>query len=43
MIGIIVGYWFFGYFADNKRILNVGIAIIALAFVVFQLTRERLV
>ncbi len=42
MIGIIIGYWFFGYFADNKRILNVGIAIIALAFVVFQLTRERL-
>ncbi len=42
IIGIIIGYWFFGYFADNKRILNVGIAIIALAFVVFQLTRERL-
>jgi hypothetical protein len=41
-VGIIIGAFFFRYFADNKRILNVGIAIISLAFVLFQLTRERI-
>jgi uncharacterized protein len=42
IIGIIIGAFFFRYFADNKRILNIGIAIISLAFVLFQLTREKL-
>lgn len=42
IIGIVIGALFFQYFADNKRILNVGIALIALGFVVFQLSRERL-
>jgi uncharacterized protein len=42
IVGVIIGTLFFRYFADNKRILNVGTAVIALGFVVFQLSRENL-
>jgi len=35
--GILAGWWFFGYFRGNERILKIGIGVLALAFVVFQL------
>jgi len=43
IIGIVLGWFFFGYFRGNERILKIGIGILALAFVAFQLGYARLV
>lgn len=43
IIGIVLGWFFFGYFRGNERILKIGIGLLALAFVVFQLGYARLV
>jgi uncharacterized protein len=42
IIGVFIGTFFFQAVIDNKRVLNVGIAVIALGFVIFQVTREAL-
>lgn len=42
IVGIGIGWFFFGYFSDNERVLKVGIGILALAFVAFQLLRQTL-
>ena len=42
LIGISLGWFFFGYFSHNERILKLGIGVLALAFVVFQLGRSAL-
>ena len=39
LIGISIGWFFFGYFSHNERILKMGIGLLALAFVVFQFLR----
>ncbi len=39
MIGIVVGALFFGYFSSNERIMQIGIGLLALLFVLYQLTR----
>ncbi|WP_084553431.1 sulfite exporter TauE/SafE family protein [Desulfopila aestuarii] len=41
--GIAIGWFFFGYFRGNERILKIGIGLLALAFVSFQLGHARLV
>lgn len=42
ILGISVGWLFFGYFSDNEQLLKVGVGILALAFVAFQLGRKTL-
>lgn len=42
LIGIAIGWFFFGYFSHNERMLKMGLGILALAFVVFQLVRGAL-
>jgi uncharacterized protein len=42
LVGVLIGTFFFQAVIDNKRVLNVGIAVIALGFVIFQVTREAL-
>jgi uncharacterized protein len=42
LVGVLIGAFFFQAVIDNKRVLNVGIAVIALGFVIFQVTREAL-
>jgi uncharacterized protein len=42
IVGVIVGTFFFRAVIDDKRILNIGIAVISLCFVMFQVTREAL-
>jgi uncharacterized protein len=39
VFGIVVGSIFFGYFSDNERILRMGLGIISLLFVTYQVTR----
>lgn len=40
VLGIIAGWLFFGYFSGNERILKIGIGVLALAFVAFQVFRS---
>jgi uncharacterized protein len=42
IVGVIIGTFFFQTVIDDKRILNIGIAVISLGFVIFQVTREAL-
>jgi uncharacterized protein len=42
LMGVVIGAFFFRAVIDNKKVLNIGIAVIALGFVVFQVTREAL-
>ena len=42
MVGIALGWFFFGYFRDNEEVLKMGIGILALAFVLFQMMRSVL-
>ncbi len=42
VIGIALGALFFGYFDDNERILKIGLGVLALAFVAYQLGRSLL-
>jgi uncharacterized membrane protein YfcA len=42
LIGIAIGWFFFGYFSYNESILKLGIGILALGFVGFQLVRGAL-
>lgn len=42
LAGICLGWLFFGFFRTNERILKLGIGILALSFVVFQLLRAAL-
>jgi hypothetical protein len=42
IVGIALGALFFGYFDDNERILRVGLGLISLAFVLFQVVRSVL-
>jgi uncharacterized protein len=42
LVGVFIGTFFFQAIIDNKRVLNIGIAVIALGFVIFQVTREAL-
>ncbi len=39
LIGIALGAAFFGFFSDNERMLKVGLGVISLAFVAFQVFR----
>ena len=39
LAGIALGAAFFGYFADNDQILRIGIGVLSIAFVLFQLVR----
>lgn len=43
MVGVAVGWLFFDYFRGHEQILKIGIGILALAFVLFQLLHARLV
>lgn len=40
IVGIVLGWWFFGYFLDNERMLKIGIGILAASFVLFQIGRR---
>ncbi len=40
--GIAVGAAFFGYFANNERVLQIGLGILAALFVIYQLVRGAL-
>jgi uncharacterized membrane protein YfcA len=40
--GVALGAWFFGYFSGNERMLQIGIGVLALVFVAFQLLRAVL-
>lgn len=42
LLGIVIGWLFFGYFRHNERILKIGIGILAIGFVVFQLAYFKL-
>ncbi len=42
MVGIGLGWFFFGYFRTNERILKLGIGVLALSFVLFQVLRATL-
>jgi uncharacterized protein len=42
IVGIVAGWWFFGYFSGNERILKMGIGVLALAFIAFQLGYKSL-
>ena len=39
VVGVAIGGMFFNYFRDNERVLEIGIGVIALAFIAFQITR----
>ena len=39
VVGIAIGAFFFGYFSDNERVLQVGIGVLAVIFVLFQFLR----
>ena len=41
-VGIAVGAAFFGYFASNERVLQIGLGILAALFVVYQVVRGAL-
>jgi uncharacterized membrane protein YfcA len=43
LVGIVLGFLFFDSFSDNERMLKVGIGIIALAFVGYQIGRKMIV
>jgi uncharacterized membrane protein YfcA len=42
IVGIIIGAFFFGYFSQNERILKVGIGLLSIAFVIFELFRTQI-
>lgn len=42
VLGIGTGAFFFGYFSDNERVLQVGLGVLSLLFVLFQATRALL-
>ena len=42
LVGVALGALFFGYFSGSQRVLEFGIGALALAFVVFQAVRARL-
>ncbi len=42
MVGIALGWFFFGYFRHNEEVLKMGIGILALGFVLFQILRSIL-
>lgn len=42
LVGIMIGGFFFGYFSDNERVLQIGIGLLALVFVAFQLGRTAI-
>lgn len=42
LAGIAAGWYFFGYFSGNERVLKAGIGVLALCFVLFQFCRGRL-
>lgn len=42
VVGVIIGTFFFRAVIDDKRLLNIGVALISLGFVIFQVTREAL-
>jgi hypothetical protein len=42
IVGIFLGWLFFGYFRGNERVLKIGIGLLAVAFVAFQLSRSLL-
>ncbi len=42
VVGILLGAIFFGYFSDNERMLKVGLGVLSLVFVAYQLTRSML-
>tara|TARA_Y100000588_G_scaffold372962_1_gene446194 strand:+ start:2131 stop:2913 length:783 start_codon:yes stop_codon:yes gene_type:complete len=39
VVGVAVGAVFFGYFATNEQVLRIGLGILAILFVVFQVAR----
>lgn len=39
IVGIALGAFFFGYFSSNERVLRMGLGIISLLFVAYQLSR----
>jgi uncharacterized membrane protein YfcA len=43
VVGIAVGAAFFGYFASNERVLQIGLGVLAALFVIYQLVRGALV
>jgi uncharacterized protein len=42
ILGAVIGTFFFRAVVDDKRLLNIGIAVISLGFIIFQVTREAL-
>jgi uncharacterized membrane protein YfcA len=42
LVGIVIGAFFFGFFSDNERVLQIGIGILALVFVIFQIGRTAI-
>lgn len=42
IVGIIIGALFFGFFSDNERILQIGIGVLSLLFILFEVARTRL-
>jgi uncharacterized membrane protein YfcA len=42
ILGIVVGSLFFGVFSSNERVLKLGIGLLAVAFVLFQLFRSQI-
>lgn len=43
LVGIVAGSLMFAFFRDNERVLEIGVGVIALAFVLYQALRARLV
>ncbi len=41
-VGILIGSLFFGLFSSNERVLKLGIGLLAVAFVLFQLFRTQI-
>ena len=41
-VGILIGSLFFGVFSSNERVLKLGIGLLAVAFVIFQLFRTQI-
>ncbi len=42
VVGIFLGALFFGYFSDNERVLKLGLGILSLVFVAYQMLRSLL-
>jgi uncharacterized membrane protein YfcA len=42
VVGVLIGAFFFGYFDDNERILRMGLGILSLGFVAYQVVRSVL-